>query len=343
MSGKNGHSNVAFFIPHLGCPNQCSFCNQRTISGQKSPPSPEEIRQGCQAALEYLGRRAEQAEIAFFGGSFTAVERSYMVSLLEAAFPFVGENRFSGIRISTRPDAVEDEILALLQDYGVTVIELGVQSMDDEVLQKNFRGHTARQAAEASRRIHQYGFSLGLQMMTGLDGQNSESCLATAAHLAELEPQCVRIYPTVVLRGTLLAERFLKGMYSPPSLEETVSLGAELLDFFEGKQIPVIRFGLHASKEVEGQMLAGGYHPALRELCEARRFLFRQRDVLKSCYPEGCEKTVQLAVNPKDISKALGQKKENLLLLEKEGWRVQLVQDGNVKIGQVKACGGFFK
>ena len=340
MSGENSHSNVAFFIPHLGCPNQCSFCNQKTISGQQDPPSPSEIRQTCQEALEYLGERAEQAEIAFFGGSFTAIERGYMVSLLQAAFPFVGAGKFFGIRISTRPDAVENEVLTLLRDYGVTTIELGAQSMDDEVLRRNFRGQTAGQVADASRRIRQHGFSLGLQMMTGLDGQDSQSCLDTAARLAELKPQCVRIYPTVVLKGTLLAERFLNGTYMPPDLDETVSLGAELLDFFEEKQIPVIRFGLHSSKEIERQMLAGGYRPALRELCEARRFLSREKDALESCFPGGCRETVQIAVNPKDISKALGQKKGNLLLLEKDGWKVRFIQDGNVKAGQVKVCGG---
>lgn len=340
MSGKNSHSNVAFFIPHLGCPNQCSFCNQKTISGQQKPPSPFEVQQTCQQALEYLGERAKQAEIAFFGGSFTAVERGYMVSLLQAAFPFVEAGKFSGIRISTRPDAVENKVLTLLQDYGVTVIELGAQSMDDEVLCRNFRGHTAAQVADASKRIHQHGFSLGLQMMTGLDGQDSQSCLDTAARLAELKPQCMRIYPTVVLKGTLLAERFLKGTYAPPALEDTVTLGARLLDFFEERQIPVIRFGLHASKEVERQMLAGGYHPALGELCEARRFLFREKHALESCFPTGCREVIQIAVNPKDISKALGQKKGNLLLLEKEGWHVRFVQDGSTAIGQVKICGG---
>jgi len=339
MTGDKGHANVAFFVPHLGCPNQCSFCNQKTISGQQKPPSPEEIRQVCRDALEHLGERAGKSEIAFFGGSFTAIERGYMVSLLEAAFPFIGKGKFSGIRVSTRPDAVGDEVLSLLREFDVTVVELGAQSMDDAVLKKNLRGHTSAQVADASRRIHQHGFSLGLQMMTGLDGQDDAGCLDTAARLAELAPQCVRVYPTVVLRGTLLGERFLNGTYTPPSLEETVSLGARLLDFFGEKQIPVIRFGLHASREVESQMLAGGYHPALRELCEARRFFFRERDALEKSFPEGCGKTVQMAVNPRDISKALGQKKENLHLLEKEGWKVRFVQDGNVETGQVKLLG----
>ena len=339
MNAEKGHSNIAFFVPHLGCPNQCSFCNQKTISGQQKPPSPEEVRQVCQEALEHLGERAEKAEIAFFGGSFTAIEHKYMVSLLEAAFPFVGKGKFSGIRISTRPDAVENEVLKLLRGYGVTVIELGAQSMDDEVLKRNLRGHTAAQVEDASRRIRQHGFSLGLQMMTGLDGQDDAGCLDTAARLAELEPQCVRIYPTVVLRGTLLAERFLNGSYAPPSLEETVSLGARLLDFFEGKNIPVIRFGLHASKDVEGQMLAGGYHPALRELCEARRFLFRAINTLEKRFPSGYTETIQAAVNPRDISKALGQKKGNLFLLEKKGWKVRFVQDKDVETGQVHILG----
>lgn len=327
------HANIAIFVPHLGCPRQCSFCQQRTITGQQDAPGPEDVLAAAETAAGSLSD-CSGAEIAFFGGSFTAIDRGYMLSLLEAAKRAVERYGFKGVRCSTRPDAIDSEVLDILQAHRVTAVELGAQSMDDGVLRKNLRGHTAAQVEDASRRIHRQGFSLGLQMMTGLDGQDKESSLDTAARLAELKPECVRIYPTVVLEGTLLAERFLKGTYVPPSLEETVSLGARLLDFFEERQIPVIRLGLHASREVEWQMLAGGYHPALRELCEARRFLFREREALEGL-PEG-DGEVLLAIHPKDISKALGQKRENLRLLEKEGRRVRFVQDEKTEPGTVR-------
>ncbi len=192
-----------------------------------------------------------EREFAFFGGSFTAVPRAYMLALLQAVQPYLQSGAYNGIRISTRPDAVDAEILALLKQYGVTAIELGAQSMQDGVLRRNGRGHTARQVAEAAERISAAGFSLGLQMMTGLDGDTPVGCRETAVRLAALEPETMRIYPAIVMEGTELARRWRAGMYEPMSLECAVNLCADLLDFFEQRQIRVIRLGLHASPELE--------------------------------------------------------------------------------------------
>jgi histone acetyltransferase (RNA polymerase elongator complex component) len=328
------HANVAIFVPNNGCPHMCSFCSQRSITGKAVQPSAKDVSAAAETALRSLGSEAPNAEIAFFGGSFTAIERSYMLSLLQAAEPYIRSGAFRGIRLSTRPDAINDEILSLLKQYGVTTIELGAQSMDNEVLRANQRGHTAEQVVAASKLIHSYGFSLGLQMMTGLRGDTDEKSKKTAEQFADLAPDCVRIYPTIVLRGTELGEAYRKGDYQPQSLESAVELCAYLLDYFEEKNIPVIRLGLHATPELKRDMLAGPWHPAFRELCESRRFLNKIKAGLQG---QNIQKgKISIAVNPACISQAVGQKKENLHQLEKLGYSVRIVPDVSVKRGCFK-------
>jgi histone acetyltransferase (RNA polymerase elongator complex component) len=323
------HANVALFVPNNGCPHACSFCNQMTITGKNSQPTPEDVRQAAETALESLGPKSRGAEIAFFGGSFTAVERGYMVSLLEAAAPYVRRGDFSGIRISTRPDAVGEEVLSLLKRYGVTTVELGAQSMDDAVLALNGRGHSVRDVVEASGRIRSMGFALGLQMMTGLYGDTAEGALETARRIAELMPSCVRIYPTIVLSGTRLGKLYREGAYQPFGLEETVGLCAELLDFFEGRGIPVIRLGLHASPELERDRLAGPWHPAFRELCESRRMLVKiRRELSERKIPAG---GVKILVHPSCVSIAVGQKRANLRALQSLGYAAEVKADSAVE------------
>ena len=209
------HSNISIFVPHIGCKHQCTFCNQREITGQQYCPGADDVISAAQQAKRDLGERTKNAEIAFFGGSFTAIKRSYMTELLEAAYPFVKDGSFYGIRLSTRPDAIDREVLDILRGYGVTSIELGAQSMDDDVLKMNRRGHTAADVEKASALIKEYGFSLGLQMMTGLYGSSDEKDRETARRLARLSPETVRIYPTVVMRGTELYGLYSRGEYSP--------------------------------------------------------------------------------------------------------------------------------
>ena len=318
------HANVALFVPHNGCPHQCSFCNQRSITGKLAQPSPQDVRDAARTAKQDLFD-GQNAEIAFFGGSFTAIERGYMVSLLEAAVPFVRDGSVSGIRISTRPDAIDEEILSLLKGYGVTAIELGAQSMDDRVLACNARGHTAKQVEAAARSIRGMGISLGLQMMTGLYGDTPAGAVKTARRLAALEPDTVRVYPTIVMRGTELEEKFYAGAYRPMELEEAVALCAGLLDFFEGQGIRVIRLGLHSTPELERDRVAGPWHPAFRELCESRRILQKIMQILgENQISRG---TIEIKVNPKMRSKTAGQKKANLLSLAQRGYDVRLTED----------------
>lgn len=238
------HKTLAFFIPHRGCPHQCSFCDQRTISGTVQAPTPEEVTQTCQAMLERSGS-LESAEIAFFGGSFTAVEPAYQIALLEAAQPFLGEGMFSGIRISTRPDAVDSAVLERLERYHVTAVELGAQSMCDHVLYQNERGHDAQAVRQASAMLRERGFSLGLQQMVGLYGSTLQDEYDTLEQLLACQPETLRIYPTAVLEGTKLAEYYFRGGYPQLSQEEVLDYCADALCRCHHAGVRVIRLGLH--------------------------------------------------------------------------------------------------
>ncbi len=310
------HSNISIFVPHKGCPNDCSFCNQRAISGQVVPATPEDVKRAVDTAIEY-NVIPKDTEIAFFGGSFTAIEREYMCSLLTAAKHFLDTHNFKGIRVSTRPDCIDKEVLSVLKNYGVTAIELGAQSMDDEVLSANHRGHSADDVRRASRLIKESGFELGLQMMTGLYKSDFQKDLQTAREIIKLQPDTVRIYPTVVLKHTHLGNLYEKGEYKAPTAEETVPLCAELLQMFENEGIKVIKLGLHSSETVESDMLGGGYHPAFRELCEGHIYL---QKILEKLDGKDKNRTYIVHVRNKDLSKAKGQQKRNEKALKNQGF-----------------------
>lgn len=290
------------------------------------------MRHACETAVRTLPS-GSQAQIAFFGGSFTAIPREDMVRLLKAAAPYVRSGAFSGIRVSTRPDAINHEVLDILKAYGVTTVELGAQSMDDTVLTRCRRGHTARQVEQAAGLIRSAGLSLGLQMMTGLPGDTDEGALRTARKLAALKPNEVRVYPTVVIEGSPLADEYRDGSYQPQTLSEAVELCARLLLFFEEEQgIPIIRLGLHAEDELRQHCLAGPWHPAFRELCESRIFREKAQKIFQECD----ETAVVLAVNPACVSRMVGHQRENLIAFMKDGYRVKVVADSEIAYGDIK-------
>ena len=342
---KAKHGNVAIFVPHNGCPNMCSFCNQRTISGQSAQPDRDFVRKTCEDALNSMTVDAQNAQIAFFGGSFTAIDRNLMISLLQAAAEYVEAGKFAGIRISTRPDCIDEEILSILKRYHVTDIELGAQSMDDRVLWLNRRGHTAEDVEKASRMIKQAGFSLGLQMMVGLYGENpedipsdgtdkslTECTMYTAERIAVLEPDGVRIYPTAVLKGTELAMLFEAGRYFPPTVEQAVECCADVMEFFAEKNITILRVGLHASETVEADVVAGVYHPAFRELCDNELYFRRILRIVE----KNADKTAKIYVEPHSISKAVGQKRSNVAKLAALGYNVNIYPREGVAVGEVE-------
>lgn len=329
------HSNISIFIPHIGCPHMCSFCDQRTISGAQHAPSGEEVREICSSALDEV-QSPENSEIAFFGGSFTAVPRDYMVELLEAVKPFVGDGKFRGIRISTRPDCVDREILEILKGYGVTSIELGAQSMADHVLEANERGHSSADVERACGLIREYGFELGLQMMLGLYKSTLDDDFDTVMKILMLGPDTVRIYPVVILRGTRLAELYEAGIYKPYSFDEMVEMAANALLLFENAGIRVIKCGLHASEFVEKDMVGGFYHPAFREICESMLYRDEMEKIVNKIDMILCHRGLErkriyeFAVAASCISKAWGHKKSNYEFFKRGGIEIKIVGDENI-------------
>ncbi len=323
------HANVAFFVPMVGCPHRCSFCDQQSITGENGIPTPEEIDKTLKKAARDLHGFAEKSEIAFFGGSFTMIPLEITEPLLAMAKKWVDRGAFSGIRLSTRPDAIDESVLKVLKEYGVTSIELGAQSCNNAVLEKNRRGHTFEDTQKAAALIKEFGFSLGLQMMTGMPGSTKEDDIMTGARFAALQPETMRIYPTLVLKNTLMAKWYEEGEYIPQTVEEAASTCGELLDIFELYKIRVIRLGLHAEESLEDNLLAGPYHPAFREICESLRFR-KKIEPLLTRLPAG---SYELKVNPAEVSKCSGQKKANIERWLSMGYAIKVVGDPKMGMG----------
>ena len=322
-------TNISIFVPHAGCPHRCSFCDQKSISGKEKAPDPQQVFSLLEQQSSHLEDMGMSAEIAFFGGSFTAIPRGYMQSLLKAANSAI--ERFpcyTGIRCSTRPDCISEEILELLTRYGVTAVELGAQSMDDAVLKANDRGHTADDVQRASELIKNSGIELGLQMMTGLYKDSEQAVLKTAREFVKLAPKTVRVYPTVILKNTRLGELFESGEYQSFSFEKTVEICAKLLKIFEENNISVIRMGLHASKDVEREMLGGVYHPSFREIVESQQLLWELEELL-STLPKG-DHTV--FTDKKNISRVIGQNRGNIKKLSEQGYTIKVKERAGARL-----------
>ena len=329
------HINVALFVPDEGCPHRCSFCNQKTISGKTKRLEIKDIDSAVRTALESAD--CNKGEIAFFGGSFTAIDGDYMISLLQRAKMYIDKGLFAGIRISTRPDCISEEILAILKAYGVTSIELGCQSMSDEVLRLNNRGHSADDVVKSAKLIKDFGFEFGVQMMTGLYGDTKEAALETAKKLIALSPDTARIYPTVVLEGTELERLYRLGEYKPQTVEEAADICSELLLMFHESDIRVIRVGLHSGGNVEEGFVAGAYHPAFREICESRIYL---RKVLAEIERQGTKPgEIEVTVGSSFVSMMSGQKKSNSEKLREMGYNLKIKQDKNMKKYEIKVGG----
>ncbi len=318
--------NISIFVPHIGCPHKCSFCNQNIITGQDAAPTSDDVKNAVETALK---QNDFEYEIAFFGGSFTAIDKNYMVSLLEAAYEYVKKyNCVTGIRISTRPDCIDEEIISVLKQYGVTSIELGAQSMNNDVLLKNMRGHTADDVKKAAELIKKNGFQLGLQMMTGLYGTTPKLDIETAKELIKLKPETVRIYPTVVLENTYLARLYKEKKYIPFDVDKSVEICAEIAPLFYENNIKIIRMGLHSSEFIKKDMLAGGYHDAFGELVASRLMLNKILAHKPGNYI--------VYINEKSISKLIGNKKCNLKELEKNKYNIDIKIDNKIKPNELE-------
>lgn len=288
-------------------------------------PTSYDVRRILAQAVKDLGPDSKNAEIAFFGGSFTAIDREYMITLLEATREYIGV--FKGIRISTRPDCIDKDILEILKSYCVTSIELGAQSMDNDVLFVNRRGHTAQDVINASQLIKEYGFSLGLQMMTGLYKSSYEKDIYTAKQFIKLRPDTVRIYPTITMKNTYLAELYDKGEFIPDSIEDSIEVCSRLINMFTEVNINIIRLGLHYSESLIQNSLGNNYHPAFKELCENRIFYNKFLEEVNGLN----SKEVIVYISEKSLSKFLGQKKSNLNKFNELGYKIDIKFDNTLE------------
>lgn len=307
-------SIIPVFVPHLGCPNDCVFCNQRRISGSTEPATAETVRRAIEGAVP--APKGMRRQLAFYGGSFTAIPVDEQLSLLNAAREYLRQGDIQSLRLSTRPDAIDLPTLQRLREYSVETIELGAQSMDDEVLRLSGRGHTAADVENASRLIKAGGFRLILQMMTGLPGDSDDKAIDTARRIIALEPDGVRVYPTVIVRDTALYDLWQAGRYKEHSVEDAVRVCAKLLPMFDEAGTPVIRLGLNPTEELSSGSAAGGaYHPALGELVKSRIMLNRARELLTGV-PAGS--SVSIGVHKSRVSQMVGQHRQNIDALKRE-------------------------
>ncbi len=332
---------IPIFVPHLGCPNDCIFCNQKSISGQKKNMTKEEAKKIIDNYLNSIKNENRMVEIAFFGGSFTAIEEQKQEELLEVAYEYIQKGKVDSIRISTRPDAINKETLKRLKKYKVKTIELGVQSANDFILKRSNRGHTFEDVKKASKLIRWYGFKLGHQMMVGLPESTRIDEINTAKALIKLKPKMIRIYPVLVIKNTRLEEEYKKGIYEPLSVVQAVETCKELVRIFVDSHVEVIRIGLQNTDEIsepgkeKSEVVAGPYHPAFRQLVESA--LWYDAIVSKIKKLNVKVKEAQVLVNPIDSNNVIGHKRENILKL-KEIYDVDIKvkQDKRIKQGKSK-------
>ena len=326
---------IPIFVPNLGCPNDCTFCNQEKISGQTTNVTAKDVRETIEYYLENFMDSSKYVEVAFFGGSFTGIDREVQIELLEAANEYIKQKRVNSIRISTRPDYITKEILKMLRKYHVKTIELGVQSTNNYILDKSKRGHTFEDVKKASKLIRRYGFRLGHQMMVGLPESTELDEINTAKDLIRLKPKIVRIYPVLVIKGTQLEEEFKTGEYTPLTVEQAVERCKAITYLFRKNRINVIRIGLQNTDEISApdqdgsEVVAGPFHPAFRQLVEGAMWYDSIAERIKDVNAK--VKTVEIMVNPIDANNAIGHKKENINKL-KEYYDLEVVVKANDKI-----------
>ena len=303
---------IPIFVPHLGCPHDCIFCNQRKITNHKDAVDTEETIANIERHLSYFPESNNPKEIAFFGGSFTAIDRDAMVAYLSIAKDYKERGIIQEIRLSTRPDCIDREILDILKYHRVDIIELGVQSMVDEILEANNRGHDSKSVERASKLIKEYGFTLGHQIMPGLYKDSYEAAIYTAKKSIELGPDIVRIYPTLVIKDTYLEFLYINGLYKPLSLEEAISLSKDLLLMYKESGINVIRIGLQVTENINlgEDVVAGPFHPSIRQLVEQEIYLDRISQTIRDNKLEE-SKDMTIYVDKRLMSYVVGNKGAN--------------------------------
>ena len=329
---------IPVFIPNHGCPNQCIYCDQTTSVGQKSLPKTTDISYIIDAHLKtasFHSKPLKCTQVAFYGGTFTGLPFDTQKKYLESITPYLKDNKVHSVRLSTRPDYIDQQNIDLLKSFSVKTIELGVQSMDTEVLKLSQRGYTVRKVEDAASLIKENDLELGIQLMPGLPGDTEEKIMSTSYQVCKIKPDFLRIYPTVVIKNTLLEKLYRKGDYSPLTLNRAISICKKMLLLFQCHSIPVIRMGLQPTETLlkPGTIVAGPFHPAFKELVLSSILYDRLHIAIKENLKS---KTFTFSVNPSELSTFLGNKKENIKKLENEfpGIDILFRQDTGVQHGK---------
>lgn len=301
---------IPIFIPFLGCPHDCAFCNQVKITNYKDNINKENTIRQINQYLSYFPKNENLKEIAFFGGSFTGLDEKVMISYLEIALNYKKKGIIDRIRLSTRPDYINNSILDILKKYEVDVIELGIQSLDNEILNANERGHSKEDSIMASKLIKDYGFKLGHQIMPGLYKDSFDKAIKTGLESIKMNPDMVRIYPTLVIKDTKLEKLYKEGLYKPLSLDETIEISSRLYMIYSYKKIPVIRIGLQPTENINEKkdVIAGPFHPSIRQLVETNIHKIYLEELINKY---GLKNKIKIHISNREISIIAGNKKAN--------------------------------
>lgn len=325
---------IPIFVPHLGCPNDCIFCNQRKISGQMKNVTENDVRDTIEFYLSNFKESNAHIEVAFYGGSFTGIDVELQNKLLQAAYDYIKEKKVHSIRISTRPDYIDKDTLKRLRKYKVKTIELGVQSTNNFVLDRCKRGHTFEDVVKASKLIKRFRMKLGHQMMIGLPESTELDDIQTAKDLIKLRPNMVRIYPVLVIKGTELEKEYNENQYDALTVEQAIERCKELCYLFGKKKIDIIRIGLQNTDTIcsptnqGSEVVAGPYHETFRQLVESSIYYDTIVDKIKKINTR--VKEVEVTVNPQNVNNVVGYKKHNIKML-KEMYDVDVVVKQDIK------------
>ncbi|MGL5355887.1 MAG: elongator complex protein 3 [Cetobacterium sp.] len=328
------HYNIPIFISHFGCPNDCVFCNQKKINGRETDVATDDIKNIIESYLKTLPKKSKK-EVAFFGGTFTGISIKLQEEYLSVVYEYIKAGLVDGIRISTRPDYINEEIVEILRKYGVTTVELGVQSLDEDVLRQTHRFYPVQKVFLASELIKSAGIQLGIQLMLGLPGSTDESDYMSAVKTVQLAPDIARIYPTLVIKETEMAEMFKNGSYTPLTLDEAVKRCKKIYSLLDYSDINIVRVGLQPTEDLNDSenVLGGPFHPAFRELVVGEIYY----DFLKKIYD--VEKDLKVESNEKNVSRIVGINKINR---EKFGRDLKIKIDNTLEMNVLKVNGTIY-
>lgn len=343
---SKNHYIIPVFVPHIGCPHDCVFCNQNTITGKKKitmikeddldPKRVNNIIKTYLDTINIIKNKDAIVEVSFFGGTFTAIPMEKQEELLKVAFSYKEQGAINYIRLSTRPDYIDHMRLDLLKKYSVDIIELGVQSLDREVLKYSGRGHTEDDVYRASKLIKEFGFTLGIQIMLGLPGDTIKKDIETAVKVSEIKPEIARIYPALVIKDTPMETMVKRGQYEPYSLFYAVEVCKVTYSILASKGINVIRVGLQPTEDINenAELICGPFHPAFRELMESSLL---NEMIFTYLYLRKINCNILLKINPKNISKLYSNKKYyfNFYKEKYDMYNITVVQDLNVDLDKV--------